>query len=173
MDQKEFAQRAARLEKIAKVLEQLPSEIRADAFALLKEFVIDQDPSKPAADGGSRQKEKSGGAETATQEAFFSKFNHDKAADNVRLIAAWHYGEYGTSPFTAEDVQKIADEVGVTVPNRIDMTLTSAKEKGKLLFTKAGRGQFKPTVHGEAALKAKYQIKKGTKSKPQAPDEAR
>ena len=53
--------------------------------------------------------------------------------------------------------------MGVTIPTRVDMTLLSAKENGKKLFARAGTGKFKPTVHGEANLKATYNVKKGTK----------
>jgi hypothetical protein len=30
-----------------------------------------------------------------TEEEFFNAFNHDKPADNIRLIAAYFYREYG------------------------------------------------------------------------------
>ena len=39
---------------------------------------------------------------------------------------------------------------------------------GKQLFVSAGRGQFKPTVHGEIYLKNSYKVKKGTKTRPKA-----
>jgi len=57
--------------------------------------------------------------------------------------------------------------VGLTVPQRLDKTLLNAKEKGKALFTRAGRGQFKPTVHGEKYLKEQYSVTKGTQKKPE------
>ena len=59
-----------------------------------------------------------------------------------------------------------AKDVGITIPERVDLTFLSAKEKGKNLFARAGLGKFKPTVHGEAYLKTTYSVKKGKKTRP-------
>lgn len=104
-------------------------------------------------------------ASDSSDEEFFSAHNHDKPADNARLIAAWFYREYGVEPFSVEEVSAKASGVGITIPARVDMTFVQAKEKGKKLFARAGRGKFKPTVHGEANLKATYSVKKGTKKR--------
>jgi hypothetical protein len=85
----------------------------------------------------------------------------------VKLIAAYLYNEYGSEPFSAEEVKNTSDDVGITIPARIDMTLLEAKDKGKKLFKKIGRGTYKPTVHGEAYLKEKYNVAKGTKRRPE------
>ena len=79
-----------------------------------------------------------------------------------RLTNRWSAREYGAEPFSVDEVRQKADDVGITIPARIDMTFQAAKEKGKKLFARAGRGRFKPTVHGEANLKATYSVKKGT-----------
>jgi hypothetical protein len=59
----------------------------------------------------------------------------------------------------------MADDAGVTIPDRLNMTLAAAVENGKQLFASAGRGLFKPTVHGEIYLKTTYGVKKGTKKR--------
>jgi hypothetical protein len=59
-------------------------------------------------------------------------------------------------------VRQCETNVGLTIPDRVDKTFEHAKEKGKLLFKRAGRGKFRPTVIGEAQLKSTYSIKKGT-----------
>lgn len=166
MNDAEFNDRVARLQKIGSVLQKLPPEVRSTAFELLKDYVTvgtpGEAPKKRAA------KKDAHDNSTGSAEQFFSAFNHDKPADNVKLIAASFYREYGSDPFTLDDVRQTADDVGITIPARPDKTLGQAKEKGKKLFTKAGKGAFKPTVHGEAYLKETYAIRKGTKKRSEA-----
>ncbi|MGQ0553922.1 MAG: hypothetical protein ACT4PU_11970 [Planctomycetota bacterium] len=165
MDDSEFRTRAGRLEQIGKVLEKLPAEVRSDAFDLLKGYVTEgSSESPPKRKPDKPQREETDGSD----EEFFSTFDHDKPADNARLIAAWFYREYGVEPFSLDEVRDKATGVGITIPERVDMTFVSAKEKGKKLFARAGIGKFKPTVHGEANLKATYTVKKGTKKRPGA-----
>ena len=163
MDEKEFKERAARLQEIAKVLEKLPVAVQPEAFGLLKGYVTKQADAPAAKHKPAQEHEDSGDAAD-----FFGKFDHDKPSDNVRLIAAHFYREYGSAPFSTDDVKSTAASVGITVPDRVDATLRQAAEKGHKLFTSAGRGKFKPTVHGEANLKTTYQVKKGTKARPDA-----
>ena len=162
MDNKEFKMRAGRLDQVAKVLEKLPPEVRSDAFHLLKDYVTEH-----SSETRTKKVEAKGQRDTADQsdEEFFAAFGHEKPADNAKLIAAWFYREYGVEPFSVDEVRTKADDVGITIPARVDMTFLQAKEKGKKLFARAGTGKFKPTVHGEANLKANYSIKKGTKKR--------
>lgn len=164
MDEKEFKERASRLERIAKVLEKLPAEVRGGAFDLLKGYVTEQSSEAAAKKAHPKASTEARGD---TRGEFFGAFDHDKPADNARLIAAYLYREYGAVPFSLDEVRQIADDVGITVPARIDMTFKQAKEKGKKLFAQAGKGKFKPTVYGEANLKATYSVKKGTKTRQQ------
>jgi hypothetical protein len=165
VDEKEFKTRASRLERVAKVLEKLPAEVRSDAFDLLKSYVTEHFTGstdkktakvKPAADVAGQ-----------TEEEFFGAFNHEKPADNAKLIAASFYREYGVEPFSIDEVRQKASDVGLTIPGRVDMTFLQAKDKGKKLFARAGVAKFKPTVHGEANLKAVYSVKKGTRKRPE------
>lgn len=64
-----------------------------------------------------------------------------------------------------EEVRAKADAAGITIPARVDKTFLQATEKGKKLFARAGPGKFKPTVHGEANLRATYSVNKGTKKR--------
>lgn len=162
MDEKEFKTRASRLEQIAKVLEKLPSEVRNDAFDLLKSYVTEQASESPAKKAPAKAKRE---VSDDSEEGFFGAFDHDKPADNAKLIAAYFYREYGAEPFSLDEVRQKAIDVGITIPARIDMTFLAAREKGKKLFAGAGTGKFKPTVHGEANLKATYSVKKGTKNR--------
>lgn len=167
MDAKEFKERAARLKEIAKILEELPAEVRALAFPLLSDYIHPEASNEES--GSHKAKSPSGQGKApppADREGFFKAFDHHKPADNAKLLSAWLYREYGTEPFSIEEIEELATEVGITIPERIDMTFASAKENGKNLFARAGRGKFKPTVHGEAYLKITYKIAKGTKQRP-------
>ena len=167
MDENTFQRWAEKLEKIGKLLEKLPSEIRLAAFELLQSYITDTS-TEGGNKGRVKEKEKIKSKEDwKRKEGLFSAFVHGKPADNVKLIAAHLYHEYGSEPFSAEEVKKISNDVGITIPERIDMTLLQAKDKGKKLFSKIGRGKYKPTVHGETYLKEKYSVKKGTGKKPE------
>jgi hypothetical protein len=102
------------------------------------------------------------------RDTFFLKFNHGKPSDNALLVVAWHYNQYGVAPFSGDEIRKLGDEVGVTIPKRVDMTIANAQHDGKTCFTRAGKSLFRPTVHGEARLKKTYGVKKGTLSKQQS-----
>lgn len=162
MDDKEFKTRSSRLEQIAKVLEKLPAEMRGEAFDLLKGYVTEH-----SSEARTKTRKAKGERDSAGQseEEFFGAFEHDKPADSAKLIAAWFYHEYGAEPFSLDEVRTKADDVGITIPARVDMTFQAAKDKGKKLFARAGTGKFKPTVHGEANLKATYSVRKGTKKR--------
>ncbi len=164
MNEKEFKERASRLEQIAKVLEKLPPEVRNGAFELLKAYVTERTTGSPTQKIPGKTSHES---RDGTREAFFAQFTHKKPSDNARLIAAYLYREYGADPFSLDEVRQTADDVGITIPERIDMTFLQAKEKGKKLFTRAGNGKFKPTVHGETNLKKTYSVTKGTKKRSQ------
>ena len=112
-----------------------------------------------------------GGAERApaNREAFFAGLKNDKPSDNALAVAAYHYAQYGSSEFTVDEMQELADDVGVTVPERLDKTYLAARRKGNSLFRRGGRGAFRPTVHGEAHFKRTYKVSKGTSRKPTAP----
>ncbi len=162
MDEKEFKTRADRLDRVAKVIEKLPTEVRSGAFDLLKGYVTQEPPGSPIRKPATKDKSEDLGN---SEEEFFAAFTHDKPADNVKLIAAHFYREYGAEAFSVDDIRQMADHVGITIPARIDMTLLAAKDKGKKLFARAGKGKFKPTVHGEANLKTTYSVKKGIKKR--------
>ncbi|HXO22719.1 MAG TPA: hypothetical protein VOA87_22590 [Thermoanaerobaculia bacterium] len=100
-----------------------------------------------------------------SEETFFKAFDHDKPADNAKLIAAYFYRTYGGESFSLDEVRQEANDVGLTIPDRVDMTFLQAMENGKKLFARAGKGKFKRTVHGQAHLKTTYSVKKGTQKR--------
>jgi hypothetical protein len=96
-------------------------------------------------------------------EEFFTTHEGGKPADNAYLVVAYLYSQYGATPFSMEDVRAVADHAGLTLPERVDVTLSGAKKAGKALFKRAGRGRLQPNVHGETYLKNTYEVTRGNK----------
>lgn len=160
MDDKNFSDIASRLEEVGKVIAKLPTEIRLEAFGLLKPYV-----SKQVGGISGMSKPESSGVESdndgADDASLFSQFDHNKPSDNVRLITADLFQKYGSEPFAIEEIEKIAADAGITIPTRVDMTIRQATDGGKRLYVSCGNGSYKPTVHGETFLKTTYKVKKG------------
>jgi hypothetical protein len=104
VDQKELKELASRLQEVGKVIETLPTEIRSEAFGLLKGYIRQQDGQSPNEDGSAESDIDSRESTTG----LFSKFDHDKPSDNVRLITAHLFQEHGSEPFSAEEVKALA-----------------------------------------------------------------
>jgi len=167
MNDKKYNECIGRLEKIGKVLQKIPPEVRGAAFSLFEGYITGNSDDLFVPDSSSKSKTLSSKTDSnsSSMEKFFSAHAHDKPADNVKLMAAFHYKDFGTEPFLVEDLQGMASDVGLTVPKRMDMTLDQAKIQGRKLFARAGAGKFKVTVHGEAFLKSTYRVSKGTKKR--------
>lgn len=188
MNDSELDEIVKRLKKVDKIIAELDPAIRAPAFATLQPWVV----SRLEEESGSVGTQKRRAARRATaksrsmaedkpipvgdnsgldRDAFFLKFNHDKPSDNALLVVAWHYNQYGLAPFSGDEIRKLGDDVGITLPERVDMTIANARHDGKTCFTRAGKNLFRPTVHGEARLKRTYGVKKGTIPKQQSDED--
>ena len=156
MNKNTFEEKVKRLQEVDKIIKSLDPSIREASFKLLESYVTE----------GKKDDSMNEDKETEIDvENFFTKFEHDKPSDNVLLIAAYYYSQYGTSPISLGEIKETASNVGITIPNRPDMTLKAAQRDGKNLFNKAGRDKYKPTVHGEKFFKDTYKVSKGKKGK--------
>lgn len=189
MNDTELDEVVKRLKRVDKIIVDLDPAIRASAFAILQPWVVSQlSERSPGVATPKKRAKRATVKSTATaedesipvgdnsgldREAFFLKFNHDKPSDNVLAVVAWQYNQHGLAPFTVDEIRQVGNDVGITIPERVDKTLTGAKDDGKTCFTRAGKGLFRPTVHGEARLKKKYGVKKGTQPKPQSDENGR
>lgn len=163
MDKKAFGEIEERLLEINKVIAKLDPSIRVAAFEFLKPYVSSGTlPLAPA----EHKKPHQDHEPIADVSELIQTHGEGKPNDNVNLLAAIWFSEYGSGPFSLEYLRDKATETGLTIPARPDMTLRQAKEKGKNLFASAGRGLFKPTVVGEAFFKTTYKVRKGTKTPP-------
>jgi hypothetical protein len=157
-----FHERAKRLKEVNEVIEKLDPAIREQAFSLLAGYVTGQ-PHK--AEEATALEKGADQLDTPMTE-LFAKHPDGKPSDNAILIAAFLYSQYGAQPFKLDEMRAIAESVGLTIPNSLDMTLRQAQREGKSLFQHTGRSEFRPTVHGELYFKKTYQVTKGTKKRP-------
>lgn len=91
--------------------------------------------------------------------SFFERNDCHKPADFVHLCAAYHYRNNGNANFSVSNLRAIADEAGVVVPDRVDMTLSQATKGGKKLFQNIGKGTFKPTAAAALYFRERWNVK--------------
>lgn len=176
VEKHDFDQIVRKLREINAVIKDLDPAIREQAFALLRPYV-DVERSKVAPIQMDRD-ETNGAGTTVNQPliseeetaSFLSEHAVGKPADNVKAIGALIFSEFGTAQFTPADVIRIADETGVMVPDRVDVTLQGAAHNKNRLFTKVRSGIYKPTIHGQKYFQEFYGVTKGTRNMPQGGD---
>jgi hypothetical protein len=139
---------------------ELDESVRAVAFSMMEAYVLSGRLSAPAS-----RAEAINPTEPGSLGDFFESRDVSKPAQAVMEITAYLFQEFGSEPFTPQHIRDIADEVGLTVPQRIDMTLKSAKKDGKPIFRSVGRGKYAPTVFGEATLKTDHNVTKGRRKR--------
>lgn len=169
MEDEEIKDLKSKLLDINKTIEKLDPAIRAAAFEIMAPYYFADQPAKITAPKKKSPKkesdQKSASVDTSSLESFLENFEHDKPKDNVMLLVAWLYSQYGAYPIHIKEIKELSDACGLVIPNRSDNTMRTAKEKGKSLFNQQGKG-WKLTVSGELFLKNTYGVKKGNKSVP-------
>lgn len=161
MEESAFRECVKRLQEVDEVIKKLDPAIRHDAFLLLAKYV-----EKKSASAGESVNEDKASNTVVDPTQFLAKFAHDKPSDNVKLIAACFYSQFGKAPFTVHEVKSTAEEAGLTIPDDPAATLRMSTKEKKKLFRKTSSGAFAPTVHGEKFFKETYEVTKGTRKKP-------
>jgi hypothetical protein len=161
MNEATYKQLKKKIVEVNAVITKLDPAIKTDAFSLLKPYL--REGQTLHADNKDEHTNQLG---TVHGDAgtLISTHPDGSPADNVSLVAAYLYSQYGSTTFSPADIKELGDSFGLTVPNRIDNTLKAAKRGGKRLFQKVGK-QFKVTVTGEAHFKTEYRVTKGSKSR--------
>lgn len=165
MDKAVYEERVKRIKEVDSQIKTLDPAIRELSFKLLQAYITGEKQIAPASDADS-----SADIPGSSGESILAKFSHDKPSDNVFLIVAEHFREYGSTAFGLDEIRQTATGVGLTISSRPDMTLKQATRNDKKLFVSAGTGKYKPTVHGEKFLKETYSVTKGTKLRIEAND---
>lgn len=157
MDNKQFSNLKKTILQINSIIKSLDPAIKTQVFDLLKPLI---DTTQAAAVSPKTiDAQKRGSQPGQSVREFYTAHNPDKPAKRVRILAAWIYGQKGNEPFSIADLEQLFDDVGVGRPNRLDMTLKSAFEKGNALFQAVAGSKFRPTVHGENYFKEKLNVK--------------
>lgn len=155
-----------KLLEINQIISELDPAIRVQAFEILAPHYFEERlPKKTIVEKKAEKTEKVEKISTEDEATFFRTFSHKKPFDNVHLIVAWYFSQFGLFPITTKFLRQKADDVGLTIPERPDSTMRKATKNGKNLYRKQGNG-YQPTVHGEANLKEIYKVSKGTKTFP-------
>lgn len=170
MDKKDIEGIKEQLLEINKLISQLDPSIRAAAFEILAPYYFSHKQHAPVHAKATSGTESSGSSSTNTPDtsdlgAFISAFDTNKPVDNVMLLVAWLYSNYGTYPITAKEIKELGDSCGLIVPARPDNTMRQAKNSGKSLFNQQAKG-WQLTVSGEMFLKENFKVKKGNKLMP-------
>lgn len=159
-----------RMKDVEQAVLELDESVRAAAFGMMKEYILggSREPRGPLVgptDAPTDRGDNSDGGDGDIA-TFFSGREIKKPADGVYAAAGYLYSQYGSAPFTTKHIQELADQVGLTVPGRVDMTLRQAQRNKKALFRASRKGDWKPTTTGELVLKEMFGIKKGRKVRP-------
>jgi hypothetical protein len=162
VDKNAFADLEERILEVNKVIAKLDPSIRVAAFDFLKSYISGGTLSAPT--DTKRPPAEQQPSSDVTE--LIQKHGDGRPSDNVNLLAAIWFTDFGTNPFSLDYIQEKATATGLTIPTRPDKTLKSAMEKGKALFASAGKRLFKPTVVGEAFFRTTYNVRKGTKTAP-------
>ncbi|GEM_PF-5705801 len=70
------------------------------------------------------------------------------------IVAYWLRRKKNKDVVSLNDLREAYDSIGLTPPDRFDMTIKSAVVKSNKLFTVKGRNQFSLTYHGQELGKA-------------------
>lgn len=163
MDENRIQEIKEKLIKINEFVSGLDPELKRTALNLLLPLYFDEKEIKVAAIKTDGVDLDPGASDD--EHVFFTSFNHEKPAENVVMIAAWLYSQYGVYPITPEEVKDFATRLGITIASRADNTLRTIARDGKNLFRQVGRG-WEPTLPAESHFKEFYKVKKGNKPRP-------
>ena len=156
-----------RMKEVEQAVLDLDESVRGVAFAMMEPYILgDVARSDTLVRGKTVDSSDSRGNDDGDSvEAFFAERDITKPADAVFAIAGYWYSQYGSAPFTMENIQELADQVGLTLPDRPDNTFRNATKSKKSLF-RVKDGAWTTTTMGELVLKEKFDIKKGRKRRP-------
>jgi hypothetical protein len=146
--------------KINEIIMQLDESIRREAFGLLLSAEdLNLLRRVDLGTGGGP-----GESDESDRETFFGSRPQGKPADNAHLLVAWLYAR-GGAEFDVAGVRELAEDVGVTIPERVDVTFNSAQREGRPLYRSLGKGRYRITVHGETFLRNEFEVKRGNGKK--------
>jgi len=148
----------SKLTEINAIISKLDPAIRLAAFEVLKTILLNEYSVVMPVEAKLSKDNTPGDVRD-----FYALFNPGKPADSALVLSGWFYTQRGSNSFTLEELRQLFDDVGVPMPDRIDMTLRNSARDGKKLFQNATHGSYRPTVHGENYFKSEMNLKPGKK----------
>lgn len=161
MDEHAFDQIVERLKKANAVIEKLDPAIRADAFELLRGYVAGGKVPPPEDDTSDDTDVDDVPGPDADEDELISKFESEKDHENALLALAIVLKRYGKGPFKLKVVRDVADELNLTIPERVDVTFNGLKRDDAEVFRKQAGGTWKIMPGGEKWLKKTYGVSRG------------
>jgi hypothetical protein len=175
MDDSAFDETVERLKKTNAVIENLDPAIRADAFALLRDYIA----GKTLGGGGGGERKANGEDQRthaeresseplppdASEEELIEKYESDKDADNALLCLAILYKRHGRGPFSWKPLKAIATQFNVDIPSALHMTFGAMKRDGQAVLRNQADG-WKVTPSGEKWLRKAYGVERGKEPVP-------
>jgi hypothetical protein len=123
MDKKEFSEVKDRVLEVNGVIAKLDPSIRITAFDFLKPYITGGRPTRST----DSKKEPPDEGPSADEAELIQKHGSGKPHENVNLLAAIWFGDYGSTPFSLDYIRQKASSTGLTIPQRLDMTLTESR----------------------------------------------
>lgn len=164
MKKDEFTKTSERLREINEVVKDLEPALQDSAVRILAPYAtglpIFEASNTPPPDNPGRTGTTDVG-ESDVRRRLLDEHGDGKPGDNALMCAAIWFSEYGKSPFSLDQLREIGNELGVTVPDRLDATIGAGQRQGKKLFNRVRQGHYSPTVNGETFLKATYGVTQG------------
>lgn len=166
-DGKGFEETKKLLLQINGVIEKLDPSIRLAAFDLFTSMYVTKKPAGKRGTGRDDDKlddkDTNDPPDTGDLGAFVESFETGKPHEALEVLVAWLYSQRGNQPFKTAEIKALADECGMIVPSRPDMTFRGAKANGKAIYIQNGKS-WKLTVTGELHMKTTYKVTKGASS---------
>lgn len=160
----EFQKTSELLLRINEIVGKMDESVRIQTFDLLASKFIGK--KMPSASPPVTPKEKDAPVaeseiDTSDLGTFIASFDTKKPADALNVLVAWLFSQRGSQPFSIKELKDLADDSGLTIPSRPDMTFKGSKSGGKALFVQNGKN-WKLTVSGELHIKETYKVTKGS-----------
>lgn len=162
MDKDEFDAIVARLNDVSGVISQLDPAVRAEAFTLLKPYVVGGDsPAGSVPEDTPLHANRGKALKQDAIDALLDEHASDTPVENGLLIAAILYAKHGKGPFAVKEFTALADEYSLAMPGQFHKSLGPVRRDDADIFRKVKNG-WQITIAGEKWLKATYGVSQGS-----------
>jgi len=134
------------LNSVIRALEPLTVDERKKVILAASAFSLENIPGDS---GGSGSDSLLGGTGTCNIGEIISKNSSLRPGQKATVIAYHLLKKNNATAFTLGELLKLYDDIGLSTPDRLDMTIRSAVIKSNKLFKRTGRNTYALTFHGK------------------------